>query len=35
VGQFVLFAFFILNKAKGAAISTGVLFALTLVEKLM
>nr|ODN96786.1 hypothetical protein L204_03495 [Cryptococcus depauperatus CBS 7855] len=35
LAQFVLFAFFILNEAKGHAASTGVLFMLTLVEKLI
>nr|XP_018267046.1 uncharacterized protein I303_01029 [Kwoniella dejecticola CBS 10117]OBR89204.1 hypothetical protein I303_01029 [Kwoniella dejecticola CBS 10117] len=35
LGQFVLFAFFILNKAKGHAIATGILFALTLIAKLI
>lgn len=35
VGQFVLFAFFILNKAKGSAIATGILFFLTLGAKLV
>lgn len=33
--QFVLFAFFILNRAKGEAISTGILFFLTLGLKLV
>lgn len=35
LGQFALFAFFILNKAKGHAIATGVLFFLTLIAKLV
>ncbi|OCF73930.1 hypothetical protein I204_05778 [Kwoniella mangroviensis CBS 8886] len=35
LGQFVLFAFFILNKAKGHAIATGILFAITLITKLI
>lgn len=35
VGQFVLFAFFILNKAEGSAIATGILFFLTLGAKLV
>lgn len=35
LAQFVLFAFFILNKAKGHAIATGVLFALTLISKII
>ncbi|KAL7420668.1 hypothetical protein Q5752_004619 [Cryptotrichosporon argae] len=35
LAQFVLFAFFILNKAKGHAIATGVLFALTLIAKII
>ena len=35
LAQFVLFAFFILNKAKGPAIATGFLFFLTLGEKLV
>ncbi|WWC86374.1 uncharacterized protein L201_001250 [Kwoniella dendrophila CBS 6074] len=35
LGQFVLFAFFILNKAKGHAIATGILFAITLIAKLI
>ncbi|WWD09529.1 hypothetical protein V865_007656 [Kwoniella europaea PYCC6329] len=35
LAQFVLFAFFILNKAKGHAIATGILFAITLITKLI
>lgn len=35
LAQFALLAFFILNKAKGEAISCGCLFALTLGVKLM
>ncbi|WVW82430.1 hypothetical protein I302_104440 [Kwoniella bestiolae CBS 10118] len=35
LAQFVLFAFFILNKAKGHAIATGILFAITLIAKLI
>ncbi|WVQ82649.1 hypothetical protein IAT38_004781 [Cryptococcus sp. DSM 104549] len=35
LAQFVLFAFFILNKAKGHAIATGVLLFLTLCAKLI
>ena len=33
--QFALFAFFILNRAKGSAISTGCLFFITLGIKIM
>nr|XP_031860912.1 uncharacterized protein CI109_003639 [Kwoniella shandongensis]KAA5527984.1 hypothetical protein CI109_003639 [Kwoniella shandongensis] len=35
LAQFVLFAFFILSKAKGHAISTGILVFITLVSKLI
>ncbi|OCF45349.1 hypothetical protein I317_00872 [Kwoniella heveanensis CBS 569] len=35
LSQFVLFAFFILNKAKGHAIATGILFFITLIIKII
>ncbi|WVQ77073.1 hypothetical protein IAR50_006756 [Cryptococcus sp. DSM 104548] len=35
LAQFVLFAFFILNKAKGHAAATGILFAFTLITKMI